>query len=90
MPPPGHEPFLAAVCAAPADDTPRLVYADWLDDHDHPDRAEFIRVQIRLDRAKSPDARDKTRARDLEFAQLWALVGDAAFKGQALWECRRQ
>lgn len=26
--------LLAAVLARPADDTPRLVYADWLDDHD--------------------------------------------------------
>ena len=25
--------FLAAVCAAPDDDTPRLVYADWLEEH---------------------------------------------------------
>jgi uncharacterized protein (TIGR02996 family) len=30
------------------DDAPRLVYADWLDDHGESDRAEFIRVQIEL------------------------------------------
>jgi uncharacterized protein (TIGR02996 family) len=30
------------------DNTSRLVYADWLDDHDQPTRAEFIRVQISL------------------------------------------
>jgi uncharacterized protein (TIGR02996 family) len=35
-----------AVLDAPADDPPRLVYADWLDEHDQPERAEFIRVQI--------------------------------------------
>ena len=40
--------LLAAVAAAPDDDTPRLVYADWLDDHDRPERAEFVRVQCRL------------------------------------------
>jgi uncharacterized protein (TIGR02996 family) len=51
MPPPGSEPFLGAICENPADDAPRLVYADWLDEHGEPDRAEFIRVQIRLARA---------------------------------------
>ena len=42
--------LLAAVCANPEDDTPRLVYADWLEDHDLPERAEFIRVQCELAR----------------------------------------
>jgi uncharacterized protein (TIGR02996 family) len=45
---PGSEPFLAAIRAAPADDLPRLVFADWLDEHGDPDRAEFIRVQCEL------------------------------------------
>jgi uncharacterized protein (TIGR02996 family) len=36
----------AAVAAAPDDDTPRLVYADWLDEHGRPDYACFIREQI--------------------------------------------
>lgn len=39
--------LLRAVLDAPADDAPRLVYADWLDEHgDQPERAEFIRVQV--------------------------------------------
>jgi uncharacterized protein (TIGR02996 family) len=38
----------AAIIAHPEEDTPRLAYADWLDEHDDPDRAEFIRVQCRL------------------------------------------
>jgi uncharacterized protein (TIGR02996 family) len=37
--------LLAAIIAEPEDDTPRLVYADWLDEHARPERAEFIRVQ---------------------------------------------
>jgi uncharacterized protein (TIGR02996 family) len=40
-----HEGFLQAIREAPDDDAPRLVYADWLDDHGDPDRAEFIRLQ---------------------------------------------
>jgi uncharacterized protein (TIGR02996 family) len=42
--------MLRAVLVAPEDDAPRLVYADWLDEHGEPERAEFIRVQIRLAR----------------------------------------
>ena len=38
--------FLRAIAADPADDLPRLVYADWLEEHDQSARAEFIRVQI--------------------------------------------
>jgi uncharacterized protein (TIGR02996 family) len=44
--PPGYEPFLTAVCAAPADDLPRLVLADWLDEQGDAARAEFILLQV--------------------------------------------
>ncbi len=40
--------MLAAVLASPDDDTPRLLYADWLDDHDEAPHAEFIRTQCAL------------------------------------------
>jgi uncharacterized protein (TIGR02996 family) len=39
--------LLAAVYAASADDLPRLVLADWLDEHGEPDRADFVRLQVR-------------------------------------------
>jgi uncharacterized protein (TIGR02996 family) len=39
--------FLAKIIAEPADDLPRLVYADWLDERGDP-RGEFIRVQVEL------------------------------------------
>src|SRR5437899_983006 len=35
------------ICENPEDDTPRLVFADWLDEHDDPDRAEAIRIGVR-------------------------------------------
>jgi uncharacterized protein (TIGR02996 family) len=38
--------LLAAVLANPDEDTPRLVYADWLQENDQPERAEFIRGQV--------------------------------------------
>jgi uncharacterized protein (TIGR02996 family) len=40
--------FLRATRANPDDDTARLVFADWLDEHDDPLGA-FIRVQLELD-----------------------------------------
>ena len=40
--------FLQDIHAHPEDDTPRLIYADWLDDNHQPARAQFIRLQCRL------------------------------------------
>ena len=39
-----EEAFLEALKANPADDTTRLVYADWLDEHDQPQKAEYLRL----------------------------------------------
>ncbi len=39
--------FLGDIIDNPTDDTPRLVYADWLEDEGESERAEFIRVQCR-------------------------------------------
>ncbi len=44
---PDRKSFVAAIAAAPEDDLPRLVFADYLDEHGEPDRAEFIRAQVR-------------------------------------------
>lgn len=44
--------LLASVLASPADDTPRLVYADWLTENGDPDRGEFIRLQCEAERTK--------------------------------------
>jgi uncharacterized protein (TIGR02996 family) len=40
--------FLANILEHPDDDAPRLVFADWLEEHGQSARAEFIRVQIEL------------------------------------------
>jgi uncharacterized protein (TIGR02996 family) len=42
--------FLADILEHPDDDTPRLIYADWLDDNGQPKRAQFIRVQVEAER----------------------------------------
>jgi uncharacterized protein (TIGR02996 family) len=54
--------FLQAIRDEPGDDAPRLIYADWLDDHGGPAgaaRAAFIRAQVLL--ASLPEA-DPARA----------------------------
>ncbi|HEY1188609.1 MAG TPA: TIGR02996 domain-containing protein [Gemmata sp.] len=40
--------FLEALKANPADDTARLVYADWLDEHGEPQKAEYLRLVCSL------------------------------------------
>jgi uncharacterized protein (TIGR02996 family) len=45
-----RDALLRAVCANPDDDTPRLMFADWLQEHGEEDRAEFIRAQVVLAR----------------------------------------
>jgi uncharacterized protein (TIGR02996 family) len=64
-----EEALLRAVWDAPNDDAPRLVYADWLDEHGNADRAEFIRVQCERTGADPTDARySKLERRE---AALW-------------------
>jgi uncharacterized protein (TIGR02996 family) len=63
----------------PDDDTPRLVYANWLDDHDQPLRAELIRVQIeaaRLPEDNPARARLEARARGILDEQKAAWIGE--------------
>jgi uncharacterized protein (TIGR02996 family) len=55
---PDAEAFLRAIIENPDDDSPRLIYADWLDENGDPDRAEFIRVQIALARNGSQTRAD--------------------------------
>lgn len=42
--------FLEALKANPADDTARLVYADWLDENDQPQKAQYLRAVVDLAR----------------------------------------
>jgi uncharacterized protein (TIGR02996 family) len=51
-----EDAFLAAVRAAPDDNTPRLVYADWLDEHGRPGGA-FLRAECELSALNPADPR---------------------------------
>jgi uncharacterized protein (TIGR02996 family) len=68
--------LLQAICENPDDDCPRLVYADWLDEHDDPDRAEFIRLQVGLAAGTVPEARR---------AEAEARAGELLRRNQAAW-----
>ncbi len=50
-----EDALLRAAAAAPDDDTPRLIFADWLDDHGESERAAFVRTQLDLARANPWD-----------------------------------
>jgi uncharacterized protein (TIGR02996 family) len=43
-----NEAFHLAILEEPEQDAPRLIYADWLEEHGQADRADFIRTQCRL------------------------------------------
>jgi uncharacterized protein (TIGR02996 family) len=43
------EAFIQAIAENLYDDTPRLIFADWLEDHGQEERARFIRVQCELE-----------------------------------------
>jgi uncharacterized protein (TIGR02996 family) len=66
--------FLAAIMANPSDDLPRLVFADWLDEHGDPARAEFIRLQIAVAHG---DGSGFARSEELRLAneERWRIAG---------------
>jgi uncharacterized protein (TIGR02996 family) len=67
-----REALLRAVCEQPDDDTPRLVFADWLQENGEEARAEFIRVQSEAARLATDDDRlDGVIRRDVELQQLY-------------------
>lgn len=71
--------LLNAVSAHAGDDTPRLVYADWLDEHDAPIQAEFIRTQCRLASASAadpdyPDLLERSAEVALQFGPMLRLT----------------
>jgi uncharacterized protein (TIGR02996 family) len=68
--------LLQAIREAPDDDAPRLIYADWLEDHSEAERAELIRVQCELARLPLGLRAAQLRQREKELlarhARAWA------------------
>lgn len=68
--------LLRAILESPEDDAPRLVYADWLEEHGDAKRAEFIRAQCTL--AGMPDGHptrpalgDRVRQLEAKHRRSW-------------------
>jgi uncharacterized protein (TIGR02996 family) len=51
--------LLKAVLAAPDDDLPRLVYADWLEENGRGEHAEFVRAQVELAASEPTHAKEQ-------------------------------
>ena len=64
--------LLGEIRQRPDDPAPRTVYADWCEEHGHPERAEFLRLQIAVAEAKTATDPDFVRA----AARLAALAPD--------------
>lgn len=79
---PEYRAHIAGIIQNPADDLPRLVLADWLDEHGQHDRAEFIRVQCEIERLKRECTAHRTlqrkvtrlKKRERELYDLGAAV----------------
>lgn len=65
---PGEYGFVAAVLAAPLDDLPKLVYADWLDEHTDP-RGAFLRAWL-----AAKQAGKKRPKPDKKLSKCWLSV----------------
>ncbi|MBA4189924.1 MAG: hypothetical protein C0467_18220 [Planctomycetaceae bacterium] len=85
-----EDALLAAIIANPDEDTPRLVYADWLDENGQEERAEFIRIQCRMARAIELDCSDDKRLGELEMeGHLENWLGTMPEFASGQWEFTR-
>ena len=92
-----RDAFLESILAEPDDDTPRLIFADWLDEHDDP-LGEFIRVQMQLaslpeDDERRPELKQRERRLLGAHGREWAravrpLVTDYEFRRGFVEEVR--
>jgi uncharacterized protein (TIGR02996 family) len=84
--------LLAAVKAAPEDDAPRLILADWLDERGECERAEFLRAQTQAARLPEDDPRRReleVRAKQLEDEYGISWLGPLYDNGVRRWDYER-
>ncbi len=62
--------LLAAIRESPADDLPRMAWADWLDENGRSERAELVRNQLALARGEE-SGRGREQALLAEHGQRW-------------------
>src|SRR4051812_17053962 len=66
-----EEVFLNEIREHPGADTPRLVYADWLDERDDP-RGRYLRAEVEL--ARLSEADERYAALEAELQELRADI----------------
>lgn len=71
---PESDALLDAIFDAPDDDTPRLVYADWLTEHGQPNYAEFIRLQCAA--AREPLWSDAANHLWEQIGRVWTRLDE--------------
>jgi len=85
-----EEAFLHAICESPHEDTPRLVFADWLDEQGgdvNAAWAELIRVQVRLARGAGAEREQLVdRERAVQPAAVAGWVGRWKLPDDLKWE----
>lgn len=82
---PGEYGFVAAVLAAPLDDLPRLVYADWLEEHNDP-RGVFLRAWVAAKQAgKKRPKPDKTLSKCWLSVMGYTLDAWLVQQGNPAW-----
>ena len=95
MPTDEQRALWSAIRANPDDDTPRLVYADWLQEHGDEARAEFIRVQCALEELGADRRKGRKQRLPLESRQAallaahrdsWLAPFRARLKGSNRWD----
>jgi uncharacterized protein (TIGR02996 family) len=72
--------LLAAIVAEPDEDTPRLVYADWLQEHGDEEQATFIRDSVRLEWLE--DYEDDRRQKIAERLDDAVILNGAKWLGE--------
>ncbi len=84
--------FLEALKANPADDTTRLVYADWLDERNEPEKAAYLRAVVALACSEDDYANDRPEVRLLvslvgQLRRDWRTEAGSRFQ-VVFYECR--
>ncbi|MDY3552537.1 ribosomal protein L7/L12 [Gemmata sp. JC717] len=82
--------FLEALKTNPADDTVRLVYADWLDERDQPDKAQYLRAVTDLARLPGgtpafTDAATQLYTASVRTDESWRRAAGARFDVRLDW-----
>lgn len=84
---PEADAFLDAIFDTPDDDTPRLVYADWLAEHGQEHYAQFIRLQCAA--ARHPLWSDEANRLWEEIGRVWPRLDEEWWPAtREAWLCK--